>query len=101
MNMKKLLLSMLISSPCFAYWPTAQIQTIRQVEVRDLRELEYERQLKEANRRADRTANVHAQVQVVYVRNAELNFEWLTTSDKNMIKYGLFGAIICLLILRK
>ena len=99
--MKKLLLSLLISSPCIAYWPTTQVQTMRTVEVRDLRELEYERQLKEANRRADRNANAYAPVQVVYVNNNEQGFTWLTTSDKNMLKYGIFGAIICLLILRK
>jgi len=100
--MKKILLLLLITSSCLGYYPVVQIPTYRATELRDVREEQLQRELKEERRRADRNANIHAGVQVVYVRDQyQENFSWLTTSDKNLIKYGLFGAIICLLILRK
>ena len=99
--MKRMLLLLLVSTSCFGYkgWAPAY----REVQVRDERDHYNEkenRRLREENERLQRQNN--RADRVVYVRPSyEPNFEWITNSDKNMIKYGLLGIVICLLILRK
>lgn len=96
--MKRMMLILLISSPCLAY--RGYMPEYRQVQVDDV----LDKQLREENDRLrlqnERLARINTRTNVVYVRNRGDNFCWLTNSDKNMIKYAIFGAVLCYLILK-
>jgi len=100
-HMKKMLLTLLISSSCFGHWPTGNYAVYRQTEIVDVKDRENQERIKrleKENARANARANrQRGGVHIVYNND---NFMYLTNSEKNALKWMVIGALLYIIIRR-